>query len=50
MQNIKESNYFSIHYDDKDLSIIKETEAVLKENLDRLMKFFNLSLLSSKSL
>lgn len=48
MQNIKESNYFSIHYDDKDLSIIKDTEAVLNESLARLMKFFNLSTLSSK--
>lgn len=48
MKNTKDSQYFTIHYEDKDLSLVNDTEKALNENLSRLMKFFNLSALSGK--
>ena len=49
MKNTKNSEYFTIHYEDKDQLLVKEAEGALNENLRRLMAFFNLSALSGKS-
>ncbi len=48
MKNTKNSEYFTIHYEDKDQLLVKEAEGALNENLRRLMAFFNLSALSGK--
>ena len=48
MKNTKDSEYFTIHYEDKDQLLVKEAEGALNENLRRLMAFFNLSALSGK--
>lgn len=48
MKNTKSSEYFTIHYEDKDHILVEDSEKVLNENLSRLMSFFNLSALPEK--
>ena len=48
MKNTKDSEYFTIHYEDKDQLLVEDTAKALNENLKRLMSFFNLSALPAK--